>query len=91
MLDDEDISGIATALRNAQLRRISEAIRCVRDRYPQIDIAIVTGLGAFLGLEAGRAAGLVANLLSETTNVPPQTAPATAVAWLLHESLVATR
>jgi (4-(4-[2-(gamma-L-glutamylamino)ethyl]phenoxymethyl)furan-2-yl)methanamine synthase len=91
MLDDEDIDGIAAALGSAQLRRISGAIRCVRGRYPQIDTAIVTGLGAFLGLEAGRAAGLAANLLAEMVDVPPQTAPATAVAWLLHESLAATR
>jgi (4-(4-[2-(gamma-L-glutamylamino)ethyl]phenoxymethyl)furan-2-yl)methanamine synthase len=91
MLDEDDISRIAAALARSQLQRITQAVRSVRARHPRIDTAIVTGLGAFQGVEAGRAAGLASNLLSEMAEVPPQAAPATAVAWLLHESLAAAR
>jgi probable H4MPT-linked C1 transfer pathway protein len=89
MLDDEDISQIAVALHGAQLQRITEALRCIRQQHPQIGTAVVTGLGAFLGMEAAHAAGLTAQLLVERADVPPQTAPAIAVARLLHQSLAA--
>jgi (4-(4-[2-(gamma-L-glutamylamino)ethyl]phenoxymethyl)furan-2-yl)methanamine synthase len=91
MLGEDDISGIAAALAGAQLQRITDAVRCVRGRHPRIDTAIVTGLGAFQGVQAARAAGLATSLLSGIADVPAQTAPATAVAWLLHESLAAAR
>jgi probable H4MPT-linked C1 transfer pathway protein len=91
MLDAGDIGQIAAALHQAQLQRISIAVRSIQQRYPEIDTAVVTGLGAFLGVDAARAAGLIARLLSDSVNVPPQTAPATAVAWLLHRCLATTR
>jgi probable H4MPT-linked C1 transfer pathway protein len=89
MLDEQDISEIAAALASAQLERITEALRRVHRGYPRIDTAIVTGLGGFLGLQAGRAAGLGARLLSDLAEVQPQAAAATAVAWLLHERFAA--
>jgi probable H4MPT-linked C1 transfer pathway protein len=89
MLEAGDISEIATALHHAQRQRIIPAIQSIQRRHPQIDTAIVTGLGAFLGMEAARAAGLSAKLLSESADVAAQSAPATAVAWLLHKCLAA--
>ena len=91
MLDESDIDELADVLSHAQQERISEALRRIRLRHPQIDMAMVTGLGAFLGLEAARAAGLSPRLLSEQADVPPQTAPATAVAWLLLQNLASAR
>lgn len=91
MLNEQDINGIAAALAHAQLERITEALRQVRRRHPQLDTAIVTGLGAFLGLQAGSAAGLGTRLLSDLMEAPPQTAAATAVAWLLHERFAVAR
>jgi (4-(4-[2-(gamma-L-glutamylamino)ethyl]phenoxymethyl)furan-2-yl)methanamine synthase len=91
MLDEGDIDEIAGVLSHAQQERISEALRRIRLRYPQIEAAIVTGLGAFLGMDAARAAGLDPRLLSDTADVSPQTAPATAVAWLLLQNLASAR
>lgn len=91
MLDDTDIDQIAEVLSRAQQQRISQALQRIRSRYPQIDTAIVTGLGTFAGMGAARAAGLTARLLSERAAVLPQTAPATAVAWLLLQNLVSAR
>ena len=87
MLDEGDIDEIAETLCHAQQERISGALQRIRLRYPQIDAAIVTGLGAFLGMDAARAAGLTPRLLSDTADVPPQTAPASAVALLLRQNL----
>lgn len=91
MLDGKDIDQIAGALSRAQVQRITQALNSIRRRHPQIDTAVVTGLGAFIGMEAARHAGLAATLLGHRAEVPLQTAPATAVAWLLHESLTAAR
>jgi probable H4MPT-linked C1 transfer pathway protein len=91
MLDEDDIDEIAEVLSHAQQERISEALRRIRLRYPQIEVAIVTGLGAFLGMDVARAAGLTGRLLSDTADGPPQTAPATAVAWLLLQNLASAR
>jgi probable H4MPT-linked C1 transfer pathway protein len=91
MLDGDDIDQIAAALSLLQRQRITEALLGIRRRHPRIDTAVVTGLGAFIGMEAARSAGFPATLLSERTDMPPQTAAATAVAWLLHESLTAAR
>ena len=91
MLDEQDIDQIAEALSRAQRQRITEALQDISRRHPQIDTAVVTGLGAFIGMEAAHAAGLAASLLGDRAEVPLQTAPATAAAWLLHESLTAAR
>ena len=91
MLDDEDIDQIAAALSHSLVQRTARALQGIRRRHPEIDTAVVTGLGAFIGLEAARAAGLRAMPLGDRAEMPAQTAPATAVAWLLHESLTAAR
>ncbi|HEX6435132.1 MAG TPA: hydantoinase/oxoprolinase family protein [Gemmatimonadales bacterium] len=91
MLGEKDIDQIVGALSRAQVQRITEALHDIRRRHPQIETAVVTGLGAFIGMEAAQAAGLAAGLLGDRAEVPLQTAPATAVAWLLHESLTAAR
>jgi len=87
ILSEASISQMAEALSRAQVQRIAGAIRRVVRGYPRIETAVVTGLGAFIGIEAARAAGLEPVHLCEQAGVPPQAAPATAVAWLLHESL----
>jgi probable H4MPT-linked C1 transfer pathway protein len=91
MLNEADLDGIAAALNLAQQQRITHALLSIRRRHPRIDTAVVTGLGSFVGMQAAHGAGLTINLLSDGTGTPPQAAPATAVAWLLHESLAAAR
>jgi probable H4MPT-linked C1 transfer pathway protein len=84
MLDTSAISEIAEALARAQVSRIATAIRRVIARHPSLDTAVVTGLGAFLGEAAVRAAGLnVVPLASELGNEAARFAPAAAVALLL--------
>jgi aspartokinase-like uncharacterized kinase len=63
---------------------MATAIRRVIARHPSLDTAVVTGLGAFLGEAAVRAAGLnVVPLASELGNEAARFAPAAAVALLL--------
>src|SRR5205085_2332141 len=73
----------AGALADAQLARISEAITRVVARHPSVRIAVVAGLGAFLGQAAARATGLevtpLAALLGEAA---ARCAPAAAVGLL---------
>jgi probable H4MPT-linked C1 transfer pathway protein len=84
MLDASAISEIAEALARAQVSRMATAIRRVIARHPSLDTAVVTGLGAFLGEAAVRAAGLnVVPLASELGNDAARFAPAAAVALLL--------
>ena len=88
MLDDEAITRIANAVAGAQLRQLSDAIRHLRAEHPGLDAAVVTGLGAFIGERAARAEGLPAVPLTNRLGVPgARSAPAAAVALLLHESL----
>jgi (4-(4-[2-(gamma-L-glutamylamino)ethyl]phenoxymethyl)furan-2-yl)methanamine synthase len=83
MLDASEISEIAEALARAQVSRMATAIRRVIARHPSLDTAVVTGLGAFLGEAAARAAGLnVVPLASELGNDAARFAPAAAVALL---------
>jgi (4-(4-[2-(gamma-L-glutamylamino)ethyl]phenoxymethyl)furan-2-yl)methanamine synthase len=87
MLDDTAIDGIAAALSGAQVDSVAGALRGIQRRFPEITVAVVTGLGDFIASEAARAAGLtvipLANRLGETARI----APAAAVAHLLSESL----
>jgi probable H4MPT-linked C1 transfer pathway protein len=84
MLDEAAISVIAEALSRAQVSRLAAAIQRVAARRPPLDTAVVTGLGAFLGEAAARAAGLnVVPLASELGDAAAQFAPAAAVALLL--------
>ena len=83
MLDDSAISGIANAIAEAQIARIVSGVRHVRDGWPTLDRAIVTGLGDFIAAEAARRAGLEVTALSDRLGAAARTAPAAAVAWLL--------
>jgi probable H4MPT-linked C1 transfer pathway protein len=58
MLSDREISRLARALNDAQVARIAEAAAVVRRRHPSIRLAVVAGLGAFLGRAAARQSGL---------------------------------
>jgi probable H4MPT-linked C1 transfer pathway protein len=83
MLDEAAISLIAEALTSAQVQRIAAAIRGVIGRHPTLDVAVTTGLGAFLAAAAARAAGLkVVPLAAELGEAAARFAPAAAVALL---------
>jgi (4-(4-[2-(gamma-L-glutamylamino)ethyl]phenoxymethyl)furan-2-yl)methanamine synthase len=87
MLDDSAIDGIATALADAQVRTLVQALDRLRARWPAIAVAVVTGLGDFIAADAARAAGLATFSLADQLGPASRTAPAAAVAWLLSESL----
>ena len=64
------------------------AIARVRARHPSLRTAVVTGLGAFLGAAAARAAGLtVVPLAAELGDAAARCAPAASVALLLEQAL----
>jgi (4-(4-[2-(gamma-L-glutamylamino)ethyl]phenoxymethyl)furan-2-yl)methanamine synthase len=91
MLDDSAIDDIATALADAQLRTVVQALQRVRTRWPAITVAVVTGLGDFIAADAARAAGLATVSLAQQMGPASRTAPAAAVAWLLSEWLGSSR
>ena len=89
LLDETAVSEIADAFAHEQVLRISAAIRTVHARHPSLRHAVVTGVGAFLGDAAARAAGLGAMWLSaDIGRDAARCAPAAAVALLLarHEA-----
>lgn len=89
MLDDTAVSMIADAVASAQVRRIVEAIRRVLARQPAITVAVVTGVGAFLGATAARQAGLSVISLEDRFGADAaRCAPAASVALLLEQTLV---
>jgi len=84
MLDETAITRLADALARAQIRTIQAAIQRVIEAHPSIRVAVVTGLGTFLGVAAARAAKLeVVPLSSELGDAGARCAPAVAVALLL--------
>lgn len=83
MLDDVAIGGIAEALAGEQVRTIAEALARILQRWPQIEAAVVTGLGDFIAGDAAAAAGLRVLQLADQLGAAARTAPAAAVAWLL--------
>ena len=87
MLDDSAIDGIATALADAQVRTLVQALDRLRARWTAIGVAVVTGLGDFIAADAARAAGLATISLAEQLGPASRAAPAAAVAWLLSEWL----
>ncbi len=87
MLSDDDITAIALAVAEAQLKAIGEALDRVRQRWPHISLAVTTGLGGFVARQAGRAAGLDTVSLDTEMGVEAQAAPAAAVASLLRSWL----
>src|SRR4051812_559505 len=90
LLDDAAITGIAATVAQAQIAEITDAIREVLNAHVAIGTAVVTGLGAFIGVRAARAAGLqVIPLADQLGAAGARSAPATAVALLLEERLEA--
>jgi probable H4MPT-linked C1 transfer pathway protein len=88
MLDDEAITAIAATAASAQVASIATAMREVLQRHPSIATAVVTGLGAFVAARAAVASELRVTPLSEHLGADgARSAPATAVALLLHERL----
>lgn len=84
MLDDAAISRVADALARAQVRSIQAAMQRVLERHPSIRVAVVTGLGAFLGIAAAHALDLEVMPLSyRLGDDGARCAPAVAVALLL--------
>jgi probable H4MPT-linked C1 transfer pathway protein len=86
MLDDSDIDDIAGALAQSQVDAIVHPLERLRHRWPEIETAVVTGLGDFVAADAARAAGLAILPLTELLGPAARTAPAAAVAWLLWQS-----
>ncbi len=83
MLDEEAITRIADAIASEQTTSIASAIRQVVSRHPEIQAAVVTGLGSFIGVEAARAAGLEVRALADDIGEDAaRYAPAAAVALL---------
>ncbi|HZM91810.1 MAG TPA: hydantoinase/oxoprolinase family protein [Vicinamibacterales bacterium] len=87
MLDEAAITRLADALARAQVRTIQASIQRVIAPHPSICVAVVTGLGAFLGEAAARAANLeVVPLSRELGEAGARCAPAVAVALLLERN-----
>jgi len=90
MLDETATTRVADALALAQTRTIQAAMQRVLERHPAIRVAVVTGLGAFLGVAAARALALEVVALSQRLGeAGARCAPAVAVALLLEHRAVA--
>jgi probable H4MPT-linked C1 transfer pathway protein len=88
LIDRAAISRIADAIASAQIARIADAIARVVNRHRSLTTAVVTGLGAFLGDAAARAAGLsVRRLADERGAAAARHAPAASVALLLEQEM----
>ena len=88
MLDEAAVSRVAEALARAQVRCVQAAIRRVLERHASIRVAVVTGLGAFLGSAAAGAAGLgVVPLSAALGDAGARCAPAVSVALLLERAM----
>ena len=87
MLDEAAVSSIADALAAAQVARIAEDVRRVLARHPSLRVAVVTGLGAFLGEAAARQSGLrTVPLAAQLGEAAARCAPAASVALLLEQA-----
>jgi probable H4MPT-linked C1 transfer pathway protein len=90
LVDAAAVSAIADEVARAQVERIAAAIGLVRARHRSLRIAVVAGLGAFLGRAAACAAGLqVEPLAIALGEDAARAAPAAAVALLLDRRLAA--
>jgi probable H4MPT-linked C1 transfer pathway protein len=86
ILDEAATTRLADALALAQTRSIQAAMQRVLDRHPSIEVAVVTGLGAFLGVAAARALELnIVPLSDHLGDAGARCAPAVAVALLLEK------
>ena len=89
LIDTRAVTRIADAIAEAQIRRITRAIRRVRGRgRRRLTRAIVVGVGEFLGESAARRAGLrVVKVSHERGRAASRAAAAVAVAGLLSGSI----
>lgn len=86
MIDEAGVTAIAQALATALVSDISICLYSVRARHPQLTMAVVTGLGAFIAERAAREHELdVQYLAQDLGEAGARSAPATAVALLLDE------
>ena len=87
MLDEDEITGLARSIAEAQVERVTISLRSVLERNPSIRQAVVTGIGDFLGAAAARRIGLEVRSLAEDLGADAsRVAPAAAIALLLSES-----
>jgi probable H4MPT-linked C1 transfer pathway protein len=87
MLDERAIDEIARTLAEAQVGLVAAALERVRDRWPAVNTAVVTGLGAFIAADAAMRVGLRVVPLADRLGDAARTAPAVAVAWLLSDEM----
>ena len=87
MLDDPAIDGIANALAGAQVQTVAAALQRIRQRWPAIELAVVTGLGDFIGTNAAHTVGLEVLPLQDRLGPTARVAPAFAGAELLRNRL----
>ena len=84
MVSDTDLTAIAEAIAEAQLRQVESAIRQVIARHPALRLAVVLGVGERIVERAAKAAGLEVTRLSRAWGADASAAaPAVAVAQLL--------
>lgn len=91
MLDEATIDGIARAVVRAQTEQVMNGIRLVREAFPTLGTAVVTGLGEFIAADAARRCGLEVVSLASHWGSAARVAPAAAVGWLLAEQLADAR
>jgi len=88
MVSDEELAAIAEHVAARAEERIAMSVARVRSRQPQLELAVVTGLGDFLAARAARRAGMrVAFLADLLGRDAARSAPAAAVALLLERAL----
>ncbi|MEP7310035.1 MAG: hydantoinase/oxoprolinase family protein [Acidobacteriota bacterium] len=86
MIDEADVSAIADAVAAAQVSRIADNLGRVLARHPSLQVAVVTGLGAFLGAAAAGRLGLkTVHLAEHLGEAAARCAPAASVALLLEQ------
>jgi (4-(4-[2-(gamma-L-glutamylamino)ethyl]phenoxymethyl)furan-2-yl)methanamine synthase len=86
LLDEEALTRIARTVANEQIEQIAASIRRIVARHSSLTTAVMTGLGAFIGERAARAAGLaIASLSAHLGASGARSAPAAAVALLLDQ------
>jgi probable H4MPT-linked C1 transfer pathway protein len=88
ILDDAAIDRIADHVAEAQVERIACALGRVLERHPAADLAVISGLGAFIAERAAHRAGIASvNLANALGADASRSAPAAAVALLLERVL----
>ena len=84
MLNEVEITRIASSIAQAQVQRIGEATVRVWERHPKLCEAVVCGLGDFIAMEGAQYAGLRPTRLADRLGADTsRVAPAAAVAMLL--------